>query len=224
MGSLPLILDSIILRFGEKDLLHGVYIGLEKGRFYGLYGLNGSGKTSLMKIVMGLLTPASGTVFIGGIPYQAPLKRERFAKIGYLPQESFVPTDIGIRRLVGQFPDSLHSLLDGKPFVDYVQKKVSALSSGLRRYLEIRMILSLDRPIILLDEPFTGLEPMLIERVIQDLRAARDSGRTILLTDHYYQYVSEAVDERFLLSEGRCQPLNPADDARSMMLRTSSVV
>jgi lipopolysaccharide export system ATP-binding protein len=170
---------------------------------------------------MGLLTPDSGTVFICGTPYQDSLKRERFSKIAYLPQDSFVPSDIGIRRLVGQFPNSLHNLLDGKPFVDHMKKKVGSLSSGLRRYLEIRLILSLDRPIVLLDEPFTGLEPILIERVIQDLRTARDSGRTILLTDHYYQYVSEAVDEGFLLSEGRCQPLISGDDARTKILRTN---
>lgn len=219
MGSLPLILDSILLRFDEKELLRGVYMGLEERKVYGLYGLNGSGKTTLLKIVMGLLTPDSGTVFIGGIAYQLPLTRERFSKIGYLPQENFVPADIGIRRLVNQCPDSLQCLLDDKPFVDHVQKSVGALSTGLRRYLEIRLVLSLDRPIVLLDEPFTGLEPVLIEKVIQDLRTARDSDKTILLTDHYYQYVSEAVDERLLLSEGRCQVLSPADDARLMMLR-----
>jgi lipopolysaccharide export system ATP-binding protein len=219
MCPLPLILDSIQVRFGNNEVLRGVYVRLDTGKIYGLYGLNGSGKTTLMKIVMGHLTPDSGTVFIEGAAYDDPSPKRRFSRIGYLPQENFIPPDMRIRRLVGQFPQSAQSVLDGRPFADYARHKVGALSSGLRRYLEIRLVLSLQRPLFLLDEPFTGLEPILIERVIKYLRTARDAGRTILLTDHYHHYVAEAVDERFLLSEGRCRALSPTDDARSLMSR-----
>ena len=218
MGSQPLILDSIILRFDQREVLHGVYLALEPATVYGLYGLNGSGKTTLMKVVMGILTPDSGTVFIQGVPQAERTIRERFSKIGYLPQGGFVPNDIGVVRLVRQFPGA-GGFLDEFSTLGHARKKVGELSTGLRRYLEIRLILSLDRPIVLLDEPFTGLEPILIERVVQDIRSTRDAGRTILLTDHYHQYVEGAVDEKILLAGGRCRPLSSVDDARTEMSR-----
>jgi len=219
MGSESLILDSIILHFDQKEVLHGVYMALDRGLIYGLYGLNGSGKTCLMKVIMGLISPDSGTVFIHGVPQGGSSPRSRFSQVGYLPQDSFVPADIGIRRLVRQFRGA-EPLLDEALFAAHVRKPVGALSSGLRRYLEIRLILSLDRAILLLDEPFTGLEPILIERVIEDLRRARSSGRTILLTDHYHQYVSGAVDEKILLSNGCCRPLSGSDDVRIELVRS----
>jgi len=219
MGTQPLILDSIILHFGQREVLHGVYMALESTTVYGLYGLNGSGKTTLMKVVMGILAPDSGTVFIQGIPQAERTIRERFSKIGYLPQGTFMPNDIGVARLVRQFPLA-RGLFNEFSTLGHARKTVGELSTGLRRYLEIRLILSLDRPIVLLDEPFTGLEPILIERVVQDIRSTRNAGRTILLTDHYHQYVEGAVDERFHLAGGRCRPLSSVDDARTEMSRT----
>jgi ABC-type multidrug transport system ATPase subunit len=76
MGSQPLILDSIILRFDQREVLHGVYMALEPTTVYGLYGLNGSGKTTLMKVVMGILSPDSGAVFIQGVPQAERTIRE----------------------------------------------------------------------------------------------------------------------------------------------------
>jgi|WetSurMetagenome_2_1015567.scaffolds.fasta_scaffold120389_3 ABC-type multidrug transport system ATPase subunit len=218
MGSQPLILDSIILHFDQKEVLHGAYMALEPTTVYGLYGINGSGKTTLMKVVMGILTPDSGTVFIQGVPQAERTIRERFSKIGYLPQGSFVPNDIGVTRLVRQFPRA-GGFLDEFSTLGHARKTVGELSTGLRRYLEIRLILSLDRPIVLLDEPFTGLEPILIERVVQDIRSTRNTGCTILLTDHYHQYVEGAVDEKILLAGGRCRPLSSVDDARTELSR-----
>jgi lipopolysaccharide export system ATP-binding protein len=218
MGSQPLILDSIILHFDQREVLHGVYMALEPSTVYGLYGLNGSGKTTLMKVVMGILSPDSGAVFIQGVPQAERTIRERFSKIGYLPQGSFVPTDIGVARLVRQFPGA-GGFLDEFSKLGHARKSVGELSTGLRRYLEIRLILSLDRPIVLLDEPFTGLEPILIERVVQDIRSTRNAGRTILLTDHYHQYVEGAVDEKILLAGGRCRPLSSIDDTRTELSR-----
>jgi ABC-type multidrug transport system ATPase subunit len=213
MPPIALTIDSIVLSFQERAVLHGVYMKLEARKIYALHGLNGAGKSVLFKIIMGLLSPDSGTVFIGGIPYEQAKPKVRFSKIAYLPQDPFIPPDLRVSHLCRMVSGLAGVLQEAGLLADHGGKRVSELSYGWRRYLEIAFILALDRPIHILDEPFTGLEPLLIERVVRDLRRVRDVGKTILLTDHYHQYVADVADVRMLLSGGRCCPFPPSDSA-----------
>ena len=205
MDSIKLVVDSIVFRYATKEILRGIYFDLHLGSICGLYGLNGSGKTTLIKIIAGLLKPASGSIFIAGKLFNSPQLKDRFSHISYLSQESFLPDDLCVKDLISQFPKDSEQLLSDEMISKYLNQKVYSLSTGERRYIEVRLILSLQRPFVLLDEPFTGLEPIKIEKVVQLLQKEKENGRAILLTDHYQQYVSSVIDRAYLLNEGYCK-------------------
>jgi lipopolysaccharide export system ATP-binding protein len=204
MVSKSLIIDSVFFRYKTNEILRGVYIKLKLGCVCGLYGLNGSGKTTLLKIVAGILKPASGTVFIGDKVLNCSRIHERYLQIAYLSQQGFLPDDLRVKDLIKQFPETSKQLLGDELISKLLEQKIYSLSSGERRYIEVNLILSLQRQFTLLDEPFTGLEPINIERIIKVIMETKKDGRAVLLTDHYQQYVKLAIDEAYLLNEGQC--------------------
>lgn len=204
MDSITLIADSISFNYSDKSILRGVYLELKRNCVCGLIGVNGSGKSTLFKILSGLLSPANGFVSISDKKYNAPRLKERFTQIAYLPQESFIPDDLSVIKIIQSFPNETSQLMDDQIIAKYLNQKIHSLSSGERRYLEIRLILSLNRQIVLLDEPFTGLEPIKIERVVQLIKCEKENGRAIMLTDHYHQYLSSVVDQCYSLNDGYC--------------------
>ncbi|MDP2208431.1 MAG: ATP-binding cassette domain-containing protein [Bacteroidota bacterium] len=207
MDSKKLVVDSIVFRYATKEILRGIYFDLELGSICGLYGINGSGKTTLIKIIAGLLKPASGSIFIAGKVFNSPQLKDRFSQISFLSQESFLPDDLRVKDLIRHFPKDSEQLLADEMISKYLNQKIYSLSTGERRYIEVRLILSLQRPFVLLDEPFTGLEPIKIEKVVQLLQKEKENGRGILLTDHYRQYVSSVIDRAYLLNEGYCKTI-----------------
>ncbi len=207
MDSVKLVADSIVFNYPKKSVLRGVYLELKNNSICGLIGINGSGKSTLIKILSGLLSPTNGFVSISGKVYNAPLLKERFSQIAYLTQDSFLPDDLSVIKMIRMFPRESSQLIDDEIITKYLNQKIYSLSGGERRYLEIRLILSLDRQFVLLDEPFTGLEPIKIEKVIQLINKEKENGRAILLTDHYQQYVLSTIDSGYTLSDGYCKPI-----------------
>ena len=169
-----LILDGIFYRVPALDILKGVHLKAQPGAVTGLFGRNGSGKTTLLKVAAGQIQPNSGLTIIDGDRLHKRSKWTRFAKVAYLPQESMLPSDVTGRTLVQsaslsspQIPDRLSSALD---------QKVRTLSGGERRLLEVAIILGLERDYVLLDEPFTGVEPILIDAIGRRIEQAAAEG------------------------------------------------
>ncbi|WP_263784507.1 ATP-binding cassette domain-containing protein [Salinibacter grassmerensis] len=201
-----LVLDGVFYRVPGLSILQGVHLKASAGAVTGLFGRNGSGKTTLLKVAAGQIQPNSGLTIIDGTRLHKPSKRQRFAKIAYLPQASMLPADASVQALArsaglspDQVPDRLASSLN---------QKVRTLSGGERRLLEVAIVLGLERDYVLLDEPFTGVEPLLIDAIGRRIEQAAAQGTGVLLTDHYHQHVMPLADDAYVLRQKQCAPLN----------------
>lgn len=202
-----LILDSIFFYYPELKVLKGCYLEVEKGKITCLIGRNGSGKSTLFQIAAGQLQTNNGLTFINGDRFHKTYKKERFEHIAYLPQISFLPKSLKVRNLIDidrfQHDEIIRRILDNR---------IKKLSTGERRYVEILFVLSLNRDFVLLDEPFTGLSPILIENLIEHIQEVKEEGKGILISDHYMRYVVEIGDAFYLLEDGKIKPLSLSDD------------
>jgi lipopolysaccharide export system ATP-binding protein len=209
MGSVSqLRFDSIVYEIRQMRILHGVYVEVNPGTICGIFGRNGSGKSTLLKIGTGDYLPTSGTVFIDQQVFLTPRKRQRYQKIAYLSQDTFLPSDLRLQTLLKAFPPQALDLVQDTILGERLDQSVGTLSGGECRLLEIVLLTTLDRPYLLLDEPFSGLEPLVIEQISRLLMQQRQQGKGILLTDHYYQHVIPLLDTAYLLQQGRCEPLD----------------
>ncbi len=204
--------DSVFYSKKEKQILKGVTLQFTKNNVCGLFGRNGSGKSTLIKIGAGQINAHQGRVFIDNVPSHGISTNKRFVHMAYLPQESFLPYGIKVKNLFNMFPLLSQSLLKEELINEWLGFRVSSLSSGQRRYLEVSFILSLNRSFVLLDQPFTGVEPYLIEKLACKISNYAHHNRSVLITDQYYQSVLPIVNDAYMLKEGRCYKLSNKND------------
>lgn len=200
-----MIFDSIFYQIDNKNILDGIFLKVEPGKICGIFGRNGTGKSTLIKIGAGIILPTSGTVFIEGHAFLKKSRITRYKKLSYLCQETFLPKNLSVKKFIDTFPlknknDFVYNNFDNK----LLDQDIGELSGGERRFLELILIISLDRSFILLDEPFTGIEPKIIEKMIDLISQQRDTGKGILITDHYHHYITKIVDDTYLLKDGKC--------------------
>lgn len=197
-----MVFDSIIFSYGIKRILRGIYLSIPRNSIVGLFGINGSGKSTLLKIGAGFLKQDEGNIFINKKVYTNNLSIDRYNHIGYLSQDSFLPKDLTVKDLANRF-ESSNVNLKNEPILNKVKnQKIISLSKGELRYLEIILLFSLDRQYYLIDEPFTGIEPLIIEKISKLLLEQKEKGKGILITDHYHRYVTEIIDECYLIRDG----------------------
>ncbi len=212
-----LILDAIFFEVPALRILQGAYLKVEPGQICGLFGRNGSGKTTLLKVAAGQIRPSSGLVIIDGERFAAPQRRRRFAHLAYLPQTPMLPPTMRVETLIRAFPQTAHALLRDDLLAPLCAQRVEHLSGGERRYLALRLVLSLGRRYALLDEPFTGMAPRIIDRMTEAIVEAAAGGMGILATDHYHHYMLPLVDTAYLMIHKQCKHLDPAADLRAQL-------
>lgn len=205
--SSALILDSIYFKVPELSILEGAYLRAEPSKITAIIGRNGSGKSTLLKVAAGQIRATSGITIIDGERIHNISLEKRYQKIGYLPQESMLPVDISVKRLIKNLPAS-HKLMDDTLIQKIYGQKIIQLSGGEKRYLEVAILFSFDRKYILLDEPFTGVEPTIIDLIIDKIRDEVKNGKGILLTDHMHRYISVVADKGYLLHNKQCYDLD----------------
>lgn len=201
-----LILDSIFFRVPELSILKGVYLKAEAGQVTAIAGRNGSGKSTLLKVAAGQYKATSGLTIIDGVRIHNKSLIKRYRKIGYLPQDTMLPPDITVKRLIKSLPES-EKLTEDTLIQKIYHQKTIQLSGGEKRYLEIAILFHLDRKYILMDEPFTGVEPTIIDLLIERIRKEAHIGKGILLTDHMHRYISMVADKGYLMNNRQCYDL-----------------
>lgn len=204
--SSALILDSIFFRVPELSILKGVYLKAEAGQVTAIAGRNGSGKSTLLKVASGQYKATSGITIIDGVRIHNKSLIKRYRKIGYLPQDTMLPPDITVKRLIKSLPEP-EKLTEDTLIQKIYHQKTIQLSGGEKRYLEIAILFHLDRKYILMDEPFTGVEPTIIDLLIERIRKEAHRGKGILLTDHMHRYISMVADKGYLMNNRQCYDL-----------------
>jgi lipopolysaccharide export system ATP-binding protein len=203
--------DSIRKSFGDKQVLTDIALKCNPGEIIGLLGRNGTGKSTLMKIIFGTLFTDHKFIRINDEILNKSFKSKNF--IAYLPQDNFLPKNITVKKVLEIYSGDL----DQKRFLeDEVLSKVAAtrignLSGGESRYLEVKLLLNLQSFFVLLDEPFNGISPLHVE-LIKTMILKKSSQKGIILTDHDYRNVLEVANKFYLLFDGGLKSVKTEQD------------
>ena len=203
-------------RFGNKPVVSDVSIRVDASEVVGLLGPNGAGKTTTFKMLMGLIRPDSGTVtFCDEDVTHAPVARRARAGLGYLAQDPSVFRKLKVRENVmaviewipglskGERVDRLDQSLKEMNLTHLADNSAGVLSGGERRRLEIARILVTQPKLLLLDEPFSGVDPIAVEEIQKIVRHLKKRGIGILITDHNVRETLAITDRSYIVHEGR---------------------
>ncbi len=199
-------LDNVELYFKNKRILGGIYLKAETGRVTSILGRNGCGKSCLMNIAFGNLKPKYKLIRLNEKPILKPLYKTKFTK--YLPQYNFMPSNVRLSYAFKLYRVNWQNfILEFDAFSKYENSKFGELSGGERRVVETYIILSSKSKIVLLDEPFSHIAPLYIER-IKTLIQKEKKNKIILLSDHLYEHVTQCSDSIYLIKDGSTIKIN----------------
>jgi lipopolysaccharide export system ATP-binding protein len=209
--------------YGNKEVVRGVSLEARGGEVVGLLGPNGAGKTTTFSMVAGFTSPSSGKVLLDdleltGLP---AYKRARNGLV-YLPQDSSVFRKLTVEQNIRAVVETLDvSKVDEDKIVEQrlaelrltelASQKAMTLSGGERRRLEITRALVLSPKFLMLDEPFSGVDPISVSEVVSIIASLRERGMGIFLTDHNVRETLRVVDRAYLLYEGNVLAHGDAD-------------
>jgi lipopolysaccharide export system ATP-binding protein len=196
-----LMVDTISMRFGHKHVLSDVYLDVGPGDIVGVLGRNGCGKSTLYKCLLGLYRASTGTVRIDG---KHITKAAAPALFAYLPQGTFLPWHMPVwksARLILGKEAKFSLLVRDSRAMSLIHKRARALSTGELRYVECLIVLSQNRPVRLLDEPFSQIEPAYCEVLAARIRESSQYTAT-LISDHLYREVQRLCGQIRVISGG----------------------
>jgi len=201
--------DSIQLQFSGRPILSDIYLKCETGKITGLLGRNGQGKSCLMQIIYGSLPCEKSVRFDNQAHFEA-FKRPNL--LLYLPQFNFIPASLSLKRIFQDFELDYASFAQKFPeFASWCNTKIGSLSGGGRRLVEIYVVVKSKSQFALLDEPFTHLNPVQVEKVKEFLRAEKYN-KGLFITDHMFRHVLEICDNLYLLANGKTHLVNSFED------------
>lgn len=210
MDNTMLELKDLVKDFDGKRAVDNISIKVEKGEILGLLGPNGAGKTTTIRMMMNIIAPDSGEIKILGENFNEKLKD----KIGYLPEERGLYRKMKISETL-QFFGKLKGMSSGdikkrgeqllKKFdlFDYNEKKIEELSKGMAQKLQIITTIIHSPDLLILDEPFSGLDPINIELVKDLILDMKREGITIIFSTHLMDYAEKIVDSIVMVSNGK---------------------
>ena len=193
--------------FKKNHVLKGIDLTIDKGGIYAILGPNGSGKTTMIKSILGMIVPNEGQLKVEGEDIAKKFAYRQ--KLNYLPQIANFPGNIKVSELIRMIIDLREQTADHDPLLDtfglrpYLDQKLSTLSGGSAQKVNLVLTFMFDNPIYILDEPSTGLDPNALIQFKELLKRERDKGKTILITTHIMPFVEEVADEIIYLLEGR---------------------
>ncbi|MEP6749019.1 MAG: ATP-binding cassette domain-containing protein [Bacteroidota bacterium] len=205
--------DGVQLEFDGRKILSDVYVQCKTGKITGLLGRNGTGKSCLMQIIYGTLK-AEKSVRIDKLAYYEAFKRPGL--LLYLPQFNFIPSSLSLKRICTDF--EIDYILFSKRFPEFASKKNTSIgnfSGGERRLVELYAIVKAPSYFALLDEPFTHLNPLQIQKV-KELLVEEKRNKGILLTDHMYREVIAICDNLYLLVNGKTHLAKSMSDIETL--------
>ena len=202
--------NNIVKYYDKVCAVNGLSFEVKEGEIFGLLGENGAGKTTTFRIIMGLLTPDEGTVTLGGkkIDYDVT------DKIGFLTEERSLQTKLTVNEQL-KFYGSLKSinedelekridnLLKEFDMFDYKNKKIKELSKGNQQKIQFISSIINNPKLLILDEPFTGLDPINVAKFKEHIRKLQKSGTIIIFSSHQMEHIEEFCEKLIILVKGK---------------------
>ncbi|WP_144751053.1 ABC transporter ATP-binding protein [Curtobacterium pusillum] len=216
-----LTIDGVTKQYGDRRVLDDVTFTVGDGRLTGFVGGNGAGKTTTMRILLGVLQADAGTVSIDGATI-GPADRRRF---GYMPEERGLYPKMPVAEQITYFA-RLHGvdkrtaasrttdLLDRLGLAPHADDAVEKLSLGNQQRVQVAAALAHDPEVLVLDEPFSGLDPMAVDVVLAVLREAAAGGVPVLFSSHQLDVVERLCDDVVVIAGGTIRAAGPQDELR----------
>jgi ABC-2 type transport system ATP-binding protein len=215
-------LHSINRSFGERRVLRDVSFAVEGGRMTGFVGGNGAGKTTTMRVILGVLSADSGSVTLDGTPLDA----ERRARFGYMPEERGLYPKMRVAeqivylgRLHGmstaQAQKNTDELLERLGLGERKGDTVESLSLGNQQRAQIAAALVHDPEVLVLDEPFSGLDPIAVEVVLNVLKDFASTGAPVLFSSHQLDIVERLCDDLVVIADGEIRASGSREGLRA---------
>jgi lipopolysaccharide export system ATP-binding protein len=208
--------DNLVKTYGRRKVVDGVGFQVQHGEIVGLLGPNGAGKTTSFRMTCGLIDPDGGTVQLNGIDVTRwPMyRRAREGGMGYLAQESSIFKKLTVEQNLLSMMELLQmsrrhrrqrcqELLDQLDIAHIRKTRGAKVSGGERRRVEIARCLISNPAIILLDEPFAGIDPITVQSIQGIIRDLRRRGIAVLITDHAAREILQIVDRCYVINEGK---------------------
>ncbi|WP_394774897.1 ATP-binding cassette domain-containing protein [Flavobacterium sp.] len=194
--------DGIQKKYGERVILSDVYLKCETSDIIGLLGRNGSGKSTLLKIIFGVISAPNKCIRIDAVSKNN--QNILLDDISYLSQEQFIPNHFSVKKAVLLSVDKQKiKFFNEDEFIRSISgKRINHLSSGELRYLEIKIVLFNASKFVLLDEPYNGLSPIMVDTV-NELIKTNSYKKGIVITDHNYQNVIKISTQLILIKDGK---------------------
>jgi ABC-2 type transport system ATP-binding protein len=214
--------EAISRSFGDRRVLEDVTFSVEAGRMTGFVGANGAGKTTTMRIMLGVLAADAGEVTWQGVP----LNRELRQRFGYMPEErglypKMTLTDqiVYLGRLHGMSTEAAKrataALLERLGLAERAGEQVEKLSLGNQQRVQIAAALVHDPEVLVLDEPFSGLDPLAVDVVVGVLRERAAAGTPVLFSSHQLDLVERLCDDLVIIAGGRIRAAGSRSELRA---------
>lgn len=216
--------EQLVRRYGSRTVVNHVSVEVTQGEIVGLLGPNGAGKTTTFYMVVGLVKPDEGEVFLDNVNItKLPMYKRAQMGIGYLPQEASVFRKLSVEDNISavlemtklnkeEQKEKLESLLNEFRLQHVRKSPGDVLSGGERRRTEIARALAVDPKFILLDEPFAGIDPIAVEDIQGIVAKLKYRNIGILITDHNVQETLSITDRAYLLFEGKILKAGTAEE------------
>jgi len=208
-------IEDIVKDYNSKNVINNISMSINPGEIIGLLGPNGAGKTTLFYIIMGLIRPNSGQIKLDGhdITKLAMYSRARLG-ISYLPQEPSIFRGMNVRDNINCVLEiteknkklrkiKLEKLIEIFGLEKIQKSSARVLSGGERRRVEIARSIATQPKYILMDEPFSGVDPIAIEEIKKIIKSLSDNNIGIIITDHNVRDTLSLIDRAYLIYEGR---------------------
>ncbi|MEM1067984.1 MAG: LPS export ABC transporter ATP-binding protein [Planctomycetota bacterium] len=224
------ILEAVELQktYGRRRVVDGVNLHVGTSEIVGLLGPNGAGKSTSFRIICGMIEPDRGRVFLDGkdVTNWPMFRRARDGHMGYLPQEPSVFKKLTVEQNISSLLELLgmdraarkertDELLEEFNITHIRKSRAGGLSGGERRRLEIARCLVSDPKIVMLDEPFAGIDPVTVQSIQGVIRQLRESGISVLITDHAAREILDTVDRCYVIYQGQVLTVGSPDTVKN---------
>jgi len=204
-----IIIDNVVKKFGDYTASKNISLSIEKGTIFGLLGPNGAGKTTLIRMITKIITPDSGSIHIN----KQLLNEDDKNLIGYLPEERGLYRKQSVQDQIRYFAElkgmskkgafkSMDFWLERMGAESWKQKKINELSKGMQQKIQFITTIVHNPILLVLDEPFSGLDPLNVELFITIILELKEAGKTIILSTHQMEQVEKLCESFCLINKG----------------------
>lgn len=209
-------LKNVCENFGEKQVLNGVNLTIESDKIVGLLGKNGSGKSTIFKLINDLLTPTSGEIFFDGKPIGVESKKQ----IAFLPERSYLSSNTKVSDAIDMFAE-FYDNFDKEKAENLLKDleldknmKLSKMSKGMKEKVQLVLVMARHAKLYVLDEPLGGVDPATRDYILDTILKNFDEGSSLLISTHMIADIEKILDEVIMIDNGKVILQSDADELR----------